>query len=288
MKRRRQALWAALTAVIFSAAHAYPQSAANQFVSQPRDSLTHGPSRGSLVLQGGVGPSPAIKSAIVSLAGGAPSRIVVIPTASVGDAGPPGMVTSLARRMKESLGVAEVTVLHSLDRATSDSDRFVEPLRSATGVWILGGFPERMVYSYLGTKAERAIHELLDRGGVVGGESAGAMIQASWLDTTDDEFTPEIRGLIQTYGRGGFGFLTRAAVFPHFDKRGSAAAVKFNAEYPHQLGIGIDEETGLIVKGDSAEVIGQGTVSIYDGRRRNDANPVVLRSGDRYDFAAGK
>src|SRR5260370_462328 len=81
------------------------------------------------------------------------------------------------------------------------------------------------------------------------------------------------RGLIQTYGRGGFGFLTRAAVFPHFDKRGSAAAVKFSAEYPHQLGIGIDEETGLIVKGDRAEVIGQGTVSIYDGRRRNDANP---------------
>jgi cyanophycinase-like exopeptidase len=39
--------------------------------------------------------------------------------------------------------VAEVTVLHSLDRATSDSDRFVEPLRRATGVWILGGFPER-------------------------------------------------------------------------------------------------------------------------------------------------
>lgn len=59
------------------------------------------------------------------------------------------------------------------------------------------------------------------------------------------------------YGRGGFGLLAPAAVFPHFDKRGSAAAVKFSAEYPDQLGIGIDEETGLIVKGDSAKVIGQ-------------------------------
>ena len=114
--------------------------------------------------------------------------------------------------MKEELGVAEVTVLHSLDRATSDSDRIVEPLRNATGVWILGGFPERMVYSYLGTKTERAIHELLERGGVVGGESAGAMIQASWLDSTDDEFTPEIRALMQIYGRGGFGLLAPAAV----------------------------------------------------------------------------
>jgi cyanophycinase len=190
--------------------------------------------------------------------------------------------------MKGELGVAEVTVLHSLDRTTTDSDRFVEPLRSATGVWILGGFPERMVYSYLGTKTERAIHELLDRGGVVGGESAGAMIQASWLDTTDDEFTPEIRALIQTYGRGGFGLLTRAAVFPHFDKRGSAAAMKFSAEYPDQLAIGIDEETGLIVKGTRAEVIGQGTVSIYDRRRRGIAKVFVLLSGDHYDFATDK
>ncbi len=288
MKRRRQSLWTALAAVIFSAAHAYSQSAASQSASQPQDSLTHGPSRGSLVLQGGVGLNHAIDSAFVALAGGAASHIVVIPTASVGDAGPPGMETFLARRMKESLGVAAVTVLHSLDRATSDSDRFVEPLRSATGVWILGGFPERLVHSYLGTRTERAIRELLDRGGVVGGESAGAMIQASWLDTTDDEFTPEIRGLIQTYGRGGFGFLTRAAVFPHFDKRGSEAAVKFSAEYPDQLGIGIDEETALIVKGDRAQVVGQGTVNMYDGRRRNDASPLVLRSGDRYDLAAGK
>jgi cyanophycinase len=190
--------------------------------------------------------------------------------------------------MKETFGVANVTVLHSLDRVTADSDRFVEPLRKATGVWILGGFPGRMIYSYLGTRTERAIHELLDRGGVVGGESAGAMIQASWLDTTDDEFTPEIRALIKTYGRGGFGLLKRAAVFPHFDERGSAAAVKFSAEYPDHLGIGIDNATALIVKGDRVEVIGQGTASIYNGRRRDGADLVVLHSGDRYDLAAEK
>jgi cyanophycinase-like exopeptidase len=108
------------------------------------------------------------------------------------------------------------------------------------------------------------------------------------LDTTDDEFTPEIRALIKTYGRGGFGFLKRAAVFPHFDERGSDAAVKFSAEYPDELGIGIDNATALIIKGDRVEVIGQGTVSIYDGRRRGGADPVVLSSGDRYDLAAGK
>ena len=190
--------------------------------------------------------------------------------------------------MKETFGVADVTVLHTLDRATADSDRFVEPLRNATGLWILGGFPGRMVFSYVGTRTERAIHELLDRGGVVGGESAGAMIQASWLDTTDDEFTPEIRAVMKTYGRDGFGLLKPAAVFPHFDEHGSAAARKFTTEYPDRLVIGIDHATALIVKGDRVEVIGEGTVSLYEGRRRGGADPVVLRSGDRFDLAAAR
>jgi cyanophycinase len=156
-------------------------------------------------------------------------------------------------------------------------------------VWILGGFPRNLVHSYLGTKTERAIRDLLNRGGVVGGESAGAMIQASWLDTTDDEdFTADDRLLIKANGRAGFNLLTSAAVFPHFDTRGPDAAVKFSRENPNQLGIGIGEETALVVKGDHAEVVGLRTVSLYDGRRRGAANPVVLHSGDRYDFAARK
>lgn len=272
--------------VVLSALAAAQNNGSRDESATAQASRTHGPSPGSLLLLGGIRPNQTIRSAFVALAGGPASHIVVIPTASVGDAGPPGMMSYITRRFEEILGVAKVTVLHSLDRATSDSDSFVEPLRSATGVWILGGFPENLVHSYLGTKTERAIHDLLDRGGVVGGESAGAMIQASWLDTTGDEFTSEIRTLIRTNGRGGFGLLTRAAVFPHFNKRGSEAAAGFSAEHPDQLAIGIDEQTALIVKGDVAEVVGEGQVSLYDGRRQA-TNPVVLRSGDQYDFAAG-
>jgi cyanophycinase len=253
-------------------------------------STTHGPSRGSLVLQGGVGSNPAITSAFIALAGGPSSHIVVIPTASVGDAGPAGDWESrLAVRLKDSWGVAAVDVLQSLDRDRSNSDRFVEPLRKATGLWILGGFPRNLVHSYLGTKTETAIRDLLARGGVVGGESAGAMIQASWLDTSDDEdFTPDDRSLIKANGRAGFNLLTGAAVFPHFDSRGPDAALKFSREHPDQLGIGIDEETALVVKGDHAEVVGLRTVSLYDGRRPGAASPVVLHSGDRYDFSPRK
>jgi cyanophycinase len=108
-------------------------------------SSTHGPAHGALVLQGGIGSIPEIASRFVALAGGPSSTVVVIPTASVFDAGPPGMTTSLARRMKEGLGVQSVTVLHTIDRGTADSEAFVEPLRRATGVWLLGGMPERLV-----------------------------------------------------------------------------------------------------------------------------------------------
>jgi cyanophycinase len=257
-------------------------------LSSAQSRSTHGPVRGSLVLQGGVGLNQAIVSTFVALAGGPRAHIVVIPTASVGDAGPPGMATSLARRMKESFGVAAVTVVHTNDRAEADADSFIEPIRGSTGVWMLGGFPERLVHAYLGTKVERAINDLLDRGGVVGGESAGAMIQGSWLDTEDnDGFSPDILAVIRTHASGaGFGLLTNAGIFPHFDKRGAAAAIKESAADPSQLAIGIDEETALVVSGAVARVVGSGTASMYDGARRGAPQVVVLRSGDRYDLTA--
>jgi len=248
---------------------------------------THGPSRGTLILQGGVGLNRSVASAFVARAGGPRSHIVVIPTAMVGNAGPPGDWRShIARRVKEEFGVATVTVLHTIDRADADVDTFVEPLRKATGVWIFGGFPPNLVHAYLGTKTERAIKELLERGGVVGGESAGAMIQGSWLDTTDSEWTPEIHGIIQKHATGaGLGLLTNAAVFPHFDERGPADAERESAAHPDQLAIGIDSATALIVSGALADVVGAGTVSMYDGSGRSAPNVVILRSGDRYDLS---
>jgi len=255
-------------------------------LSGSQSGSTHGPARGTLVLQGGVGFNQAIVSAFVARAGGPQSHIVVIPTASVGDAGPPGMVVTLARRMKQEFGVAVFTVVHTNDRAEADSDSFVEPIRKASGVWMLGGFPPNLVHAYLGTRTERAIKELLNRGGVVGGESAGAMIQGSWLDTTDDEWTAEMHALIEKHRTGaGFGLLANAAIFPHFDKRGPAGAVTESAAHPDQLAIGIDNDTALIVRGSRAEVVGLGTVSMYDGADRRAPKVIILRSGERYDLS---
>jgi cyanophycinase len=231
---------------------------------------THGPARGHLVLDGGGRFNPAIESAFVALAGGPTSHIVVIPTAGGPDTLLPEQAAHIQRRMKEDLGVSTVTVLHTRDRAVAEADSFVAPLRKASGAWILGGFPERLVAAYVGTRTERAIRELLDRGGVVGGTSAGAMILASSMVDAG----------------GGFGLLDRAVVFPHFDKRGDKEAVREMAAHPELLGIGIDEMTALLVSADHAEALGQGTITVYYANGRGAAKPVMLKSGDRYDLAA--
>lgn len=247
---------------------------------------TRGPAYGHLVLDGGGVPDSSIIAAFAALAGGSNSHIILIPTASGPDTLLPEMARYLARRNQEIFGVARVTVLHTRDRAEADRESFVEPFQRATGVWFLGGFPERLVESYSGTRTERAIRELLDRGGVVGGMSAGAMIQASWLDTTAGEWTPHMRAVARAQGRGGgLGLLTRAAVFPHFNKRGDKDAVRSIAAHPELLAVGIDESTALIVSADNVEVIGRGVVKLYDAKS-GASKPVVLRSGDKYDLVA--
>ena len=91
-----------------------------------------------------------------------------------------------------------------------------------------------------------------------------------------------------------FGMPLAAAVGPlgaqslstHGPARGSlAAAVKESAAHPDQLAIGIDNETALIVRGGLAEVVGAGTVTMYDGSSAQRAQVVILRSGDRYDLS---
>jgi cyanophycinase len=73
------------------------------------------------------------------------------------------------------------TVLHTRDRGEADSEAFVEPLKTATAVWFCGGRHWRIVDAYGGTRTEREIRAVLDRGRLIAGPSAGATIQGSYL-----------------------------------------------------------------------------------------------------------
>ncbi|MEZ4424850.1 MAG: cyanophycinase [Gemmatimonadota bacterium] len=240
-----------------------------------------GPARGTLVVVGGGLTDPAIWARFVELAGGPQSSIVVIPTAGGGedyDAYYPGLDALRAA------GAETLTVLHTYDRAEADTEAFVAPLREATGVWFPGGRQWRLADAYLGTRTQRELEALLARGGVIGGSSAGATIQGSYLvrgDTGSNE-------IMMGDHEEGFGFLRNVAVDQHLLRRNRQFdLIEVIRAKPELLGIGIDENTAIVVSGDSFEVLGQGYVAIYDAQRQLDSGGLFyfLAPGDRFDLA---
>jgi cyanophycinase len=169
-----------------------------------------------------------------------------------------------------------VTVLHTKDRVVADSAWFVEPLRRARGVWFNGGQKWRLVDAYLNTRTERELFAVLARGGVIGGSSAGASIQASYLVRGAREGTEIV--MAPGYEQG-LSFLRNTAIDQHLLKRHREDdLLQVIDRYPNLLGIGIDESTAIVVQGDQFEVLGESKVAIYD---RNYA-PAV--DGKRYYF----
>lgn len=135
-----------------------------------------GPENGHLVIVGGNLQNTSIYEKIISLAGGPSAPFVVIPTAGGADSYNDSFPTAETFRR---LGATNVTVLHTYDPAVADTDEFIAPLKEAKGIFFGGGRQWRLVDAYAGTKSEKAFQDVLDRGGVISGSSAGASIQAS-------------------------------------------------------------------------------------------------------------
>lgn len=231
---------------------------------------------------------PEVRERFLALAGGPDARIVMIPTA-LSDAEIPGRSDQIAR----FLGIRNYTELHTRDRNKANSDAFVEPLRHASGVWIDGGRPWRLVDAYAGTAVEREIKALLARGGVVFGSSAGASIQASFLvrgapatpGNPDGDNTIMVAPGYET----GFGLLPNSAVDQHVEERARETDLDaVIATRPELLGIGLDQSAAIIVHGDSLFVVG-GQVAIHDGKMHiGGASYYLLSSGQAYNWKIRK
>ena len=251
---------------------------------------TTGPENGSLVVVGGAMRSDAIVKRFVDLAGGLEAQFVVIPTAAgrnsySEDAG-------LAKKLR-SMGAVNVTVLHTNDRNEANSEAFVKPLRGADAVWFGGGRQWRLVDSYKNTLTEKLFWEVLERGGVIGGSSAGATIQGSYLARGDTKNNQIMMGDHEE----GFGFIKNVAIDQHVLARNRQFDMyEILRNRPELLGLGIDENTAIVVQGNTFEVIGGNYVLIYDGtfwsREGSDLKKLpenemlfyMLRSGDKYDM----
>ncbi len=240
---------------------------------------------GTLVIVGGGGMPSGLMDRFVELAGGVErARLVYVPCSEQSKiTGEPATV-----RQWKKMGVRHATYIHTKDRQQANSDQaFLSPLKEATGIWLGGGRQWNFADSYYGTEAQRMMQQVVSRGGVAGGSSAGASIQARFLARA----TPieNVRILAPGYERGGLGFISGVAIDQHFTQRNRQADMtQLVDRYPQLLGIGIDESTALIVAGSITEVVGYGDVYFYDrrhGKPDDGSDHVKLAAGGRYDLA---
>jgi cyanophycinase len=230
-------------------------------LQKPFKSEFTGPEKGTLILNGGAGVSEPTFRLFIEAAGGMDARIVCIPTA--GDDDDEGSYS--ARKLAE-LGCKNLSILHTRDPLVADSDeRISKMLDEANGVWIDGGRTYRVMEAYEGTQVQKKIHALLQRGGVVGGSSAGCQLASEFLvrgnpDTADEMEYP-------LFNRG-LGLVTGVILDAHFRQRHREYEFGYLVlNHPELLGIGVDEGTSLVVKGDVGTVVGGNEVTFFDAMR---------------------
>jgi cyanophycinase len=251
---------------------------------------TTGPEKGTLMIVGGGGKSDSIFAAFIKLAGGLNAPIVVIPTA---DGNEKHDQNSGGAGTFRKLGAANVTVLHTYDKNVANTDSFVQPLLNAKAVWFGGGRQWRLVDAYANTLTEKLLWKLLERDGLIGGTSAGASIQGSFLTRGDSKNNQIMMGDHQV----GFGFVKNIAIDQHVLARNRQFDLfEILKNKPELLGVGLDENMAIIVRGNQFEVLGNTYVLLYDTnfwssegsdlKNLPDKNKLFyfLRNGDKYDL----
>jgi cyanophycinase len=251
----------------------------------------YGPAKGTLVIQGGGSDvGTGIFETFINKAGGLGAKIVVVPTAG-GNRNADGSVKVYKEEDVvapwKKRGVINVRMLHTHDPKVADTEEFANVLRDASGVWFVGGRQWNIVDSYANTLTLREFRKVLERGGVIGGSSAGATIQGDYL----------VRGAIagaqimmtpEPEHEHGFAFLRKAAIDQHINTRNRwDDLIPVIKKYPNMLGIGLSEGTAIVVTGDRFEVIGKWKAAIHDNTRVYqpwEKPYYVLSPGDVYNM----
>jgi cyanophycinase len=235
------------------------------------------PRAGTLVLIGGAtDPHGDALGAFVNLASAAKAGPVVgLTTAS-------GNVHASARKWRRDLrssGLPDVKVPVIDSREDANDPRIVAMIENTSGVFLGGGNQVKLVSLLSGTPVGDAIWSHYARGGVVGGTSAGAAALTE-LTLAGNEVDEEGK-LVEQYIGPGLGLLGfRALIDTHFTQRRRLyrlfVAIAGN---PEIMGLGLDEDTAMVVKGEIATVVGKGGVTFVDGRNVRFDNADELTKG---------
>lgn len=244
----------------------------------------------SVVLHGGGRITEDVFERFVQLAGGRHARIVFVPSAgySVGDYDSrEEFLEEIHQRysgwtyLAKSGQIKSFEFLYTDDPDDADDEDFVKPLERATAVWFSGGSQGKLNFRFVGdfperTRFQSALLGVLERGGVVGGTSAGmaAMpeIMTLWEDQDDDGRPPSaVTG-------HGLGILRGAIVEQHFDTVGGRLE-RFTALLrdvqrlnrlagrqdagAHMVGLAVEESAALIITGDTLQTMGIGSSHVF-------------------------
>jgi cyanophycinase len=241
-----------------------------------------GPEKGTLMIVGGGRVTPELWARFVKLAGDSNANVVIIPTAGDDSAIATGRFSEKAAL--EKLGVKHITILHTRDPKEANTAAFVAPLKKATAVWFSGGRQWKLADSYLNTLAHKEFNAVLNRGGIIGGSSAGATILGSFLLRGDTKNNTILVGdHLQ-----GLDFLHNVAIDQHILRRNRQFdLIDVIKARPELLGIGIDESTAIFVQQNSFEVDGLSYVAVYDASQK-DVTPERQASTTGPFFFLGK
>jgi len=230
---------------------------------------------GLLFLVGGGELPERVSREFLELAGGHEARLVVIPGASVDE-----LELDRYREEWRDRGALDVTVLHADSRTVANDPRFSEPLLHANAVWLGGGQQTWFTAWYRGTLVENRLKELLARGGVIGGTSAGASAVSAVMVAGGRRGEPVISN--------GLGLLTDAVVDQHFFKRNRPGRLMTLLErHPELIGLGIDEGTAAVIelRSQRMTVVGDSYVMAVASNGSSKFPRIeVLKSGDSLTF----
>jgi cyanophycinase len=221
------------------------------------------PARGPLIVVGGGGTPPAILSKALAVAGGRDARVAVLPQASeLPDTG-----TGSAKMWLDA-GAKEARPVVFADRSTAR-----DIIGQATLIWIPGGDQNRFMKAIADTGLDDLIRERHKAGVAVGGTSAGAAVLSEAMITGAADLKSVTTGTTQL--ARGLGLWPEVIVDQHFLKRQRGNRLMSAVlDRPTLVGVGIDEQTAVIVQGATFEVVGASAVVVVDARHATRAPSV--------------
>lgn len=199
---------------------------------------------------------------VVRLAGGKEARIGVVTTATK----LPLEVGQEYETIFKALGASEIHSINICGRKKSEIHGNVEKLMDYTCLFFVGGDQLRISSIIGGTNFHKLIHDFCSEGRVVAGTSAGASMMSEVMIVEGEDQEAPTRCTIKL--APGMGLIKGVIIDQHFNQRGRIGRLFAGvAQNPNILGIGIDEDTAIVVDANEKfSVIGNGVVTVVDGR----------------------